>query len=82
MPEATAAAAPPLDPPGVRPASHGLRVRPCRSLSVKYRVEKPGTLVRPRITAPALRRLATEMLSSSAAMLAKAVTPLVVARPA
>ena len=28
MPAATAAAAPPLDPPGVRVGSHGLRVIP------------------------------------------------------
>src|SRR5438045_900666 len=34
MPEATAAADPPLDPPGERPTSHGLRVGPYASGSV------------------------------------------------
>src|SRR5215207_4454408 len=34
---ASAAAAPPLEPPGVRLGSQGLSVRPCRALSVKKR---------------------------------------------
>ena len=34
MPTAVAAPAPPLDPPGVTDGSRGLRVRPCRALSV------------------------------------------------
>src|SRR6476646_2197891 len=34
MPDATAAPAPPLDPPGVWSGFHGLRVTPCASLSV------------------------------------------------
>ena len=37
MPLATADDAPPLDPPGVRAASHGLSVRPCSSLSLIQR---------------------------------------------
>ncbi len=35
MPLATAAAVPPLDPPGVWSVRHGLRVMPCRADSVK-----------------------------------------------
>ena len=34
IPAATAAAEPPLEPPGVRPRSHGLRVSPYSALSV------------------------------------------------
>ena len=76
---ATAAAAPPLDPPGVTPASQGLSVRPCRSLSVNQRTENAGVLVRPMITAPARRRLATTGLSSVAIRSFSATTPLSVA---
>jgi hypothetical protein len=39
MPAATAAAAPPLDPPGVIPACHGLSVAPCKVFSVCQRIE-------------------------------------------
>src|SRR5579885_3085449 len=81
IPEASAAAAPPLEPPGVMPACHGLRVAPCRSLSVNQRQEKAGVLVRPTIIAPALRQFATGGLSAVAITSRKATTPLVVARP-
>jgi len=65
-PAAVAEAAPPEEPPGVRPASWGLSVSPCRELRVNQRREKAGVLVRPITTAPALRRLATQGLSTSA----------------
>ena len=42
---ATAAAAPPLDPPGVRFGSHGLLVKPRRGLSVTQRRPNSGMLV-------------------------------------
>ena len=66
MPAATAAEAPPEDPPGVTPEPHGFSVRPCSALSVNQRQEKAGVLVRPMITAPARRKFATTGLSSTA----------------
>ena len=81
MPAATAAAAPPDDPPGVTPASHGFKVRPCSALSVNHRQEKAGVLVRPMTTAPARRRFATTGLSSAAITSRNATTPLLVGKP-
>jgi hypothetical protein len=81
MPLATAAPAPPLEPPGVIAASRGLSVRPCSALSEKMRMEKAGVLVRPMMIAPALRRFATTGASSAAITSRNATTPLVVASP-
>src|SRR6266516_3961699 len=47
MPAATAAAEPPLEPPGVRPRSHGLRVGPWRRDSVVGRIPYSGRAVLP-----------------------------------
>src|SRR5918993_908020 len=44
-PAATAAAAPPLDPPGVRSVFQGFRVAPLRSDSVNATVPNSGVLV-------------------------------------
>ena len=63
MPEATAAAAPPEDPPGVREVSHGLRVGPKAIGSVTGRVPSSGLEVRPRVTSPAERKRATSSVS-------------------
>src|SRR3990172_12213173 len=57
MPDATAAADPLLEPPGVRRASHGLRV-PRGTVAANSVVT-----VLPRITAPAARRAATPAAS-------------------
>ncbi len=81
MPAATAAPAPPLDPPAVMSDRQGLRVRPCSALSVNQRIEKPGVLVRPMTMAPARRRLATTGLSPSAIRSRKATMPLSVGQP-
>ncbi len=54
MPLATAAAAPPLDPPGERLVSHGLWVAPQASGSVVGTLPSSGLLVRPAITKPAV----------------------------
>src|SRR6184192_245773 len=54
-PAATAAAAPPLEPPGVREVSHGLRQSPFSSDSVIAIVPNSGVFVLPRITKPASR---------------------------
>src|SRR3954447_21242212 len=54
-PAATAAAEPPLDPPGVRLVSHGLRVVPHAFVSVKAVIPNSGDAVLPTGTAPAAR---------------------------
>ena len=53
IPEATAAADPPLDPPGEWSRFHGLRVAPQASGSVVGRLPNSGLLVRPAMTRPA-----------------------------
>src|ERR671919_37865 len=58
-PAATAAALPPLDPPGVRSGSQGLRAAPNTLVLVKLRVPNSGAAVLPTGTAPAARRRAT-----------------------
>src|SRR3546814_17387163 len=58
MPAAAAEAAPPLEPPAVRPAFQGFRVAPCNSFSVIHRIEKHAALVPPTTIAPALRQFA------------------------
>jgi hypothetical protein len=50
---ATAAPAPPDDPPGVRSWSHGLRVMPSASLSVKLMAPNSEVAVFPSSTKPA-----------------------------
>src|SRR6185436_8334627 len=52
-PAATAAEAPPLDPPGVRSRFQGLRVGPKRRLCVQPIQPKVGVLVLPSMMAPA-----------------------------
>ena len=58
-PAATAAADPPLDPPGVRSVFHGLRAGGWTLVRVKLRVPNSGAFVLPTNTAPAARSLAT-----------------------
>ena len=53
MPAATDAAAPPLDPPLVRPVSHGFRQSSPSRFSVVAERPNSGVLVFPRLTAPA-----------------------------
>ena len=55
MPAATAAAAPPDEPPGVRSRSHGLRVGPNNRASLVGRMPYSGSVVVPTITKPASR---------------------------
>ena len=64
-PAAATAPEPPEEPPGVRWRSHGLRVTPNVGDSVHGVIASSGTLVLPRITAPALRSRRT--ISASAA---------------
>ena len=53
QPEATAAPAPPEEPPGVRAGFHGLRVMPHSGESVKPEVANSGVVVLPTMIAPA-----------------------------
>src|SRR6267142_582408 len=81
MPAATAAPAPPDEPPGVMPGSRGFLVSPCTRLVVNQRYEKAGQLVRPRITAPDLRKLSITGLLLLAIASRCSFSPLVVAKP-
>ena len=65
-PAATAAALPPLEPPGARWRSHGLRVTPNVADSVNGQIVSSGTLVLPMITAPASRSRRTTSASACA----------------
>ncbi|MBP1633312.1 MAG: hypothetical protein H6Q11_1600 [Acidobacteria bacterium] len=65
MPAATAAAEPPLDPPGVTFVSQGLRHGPCNSGSVTAAKPNSGVLVLPRMMRPARRWRVTISLSNS-----------------
>ena len=64
-PAATAAALPPLDPPGVRDGSQGFRATPNALVLVKLSVPNSGAAVLPTGTAPAARSRATWIESSA-----------------
>ena len=64
MPDATATAPPPDEPPGVLETFHGLRVMPVSGLSVTPFHPNSGVVVFPSSTAPASRRRATAGASS------------------
>ncbi len=65
MPLATAAAEPPLDPPGERVRSHGLCVAPQASGSVVGTLPSSGLFVRPAVTRPTSRKRLTSVVSAS-----------------
>ena len=65
IPDATAAAAPPLDPPGVRDRSHGLRVAPKTALKVCDPAPNSGVFVLPITIAPAARSRSTSSESAA-----------------
>ena len=81
-PAATAAAPPPVDPPGVRARSQGLRDSPNNGLSVEPRQANSGRLVRPTKIAPAARKPATLGASSVATNSLSRREPYVVRSPA
>ena len=66
MPAATAAAAPPLEPPALCVSFHGLRVGPKSRGSVEGAMPISGVFVLPAITSPARLSRATISLSWSA----------------
>lgn len=65
-PAATAAVAPPLEPPVERSRFHGLRVGPQAVGSVVAMAANSGVFVRPAVIRPAARNLATRVESASA----------------
>src|SRR6476646_11641159 len=62
-PAATAAALPPLDPPGTRDGSRGLRVGPKAEFSVDEPMANSSMLVLPTTTAPASATRCTTVAS-------------------
>ncbi len=64
MPAATAAAEPPLLPPGEWSVLHGLWVAPQAVGSVVGRLPNSGLLVRPAMTSPAARKRETRVVSA------------------
>ena len=82
MPVASATASPPLEPAAVRAAFHGLRVSPCRLLSVCTRKAMSGMLLRPIAIAPAARMRSTTGASTGTTARASGTTPQVVGWPA
>ena len=82
IPEETAAAAPPLDPPAVRPSRHGFCVLPCTRLVVSPFHPYSEVLLFPSITAPARYRRSTSGASSAGTSSAWSSDPRVVRMPA
>jgi hypothetical protein len=66
MPEATAAAVPPLEPPGVTLASHGFSVGPYKTGSVEMDQPFSGAFDLPTSTSPAALIRLTTVLSAVA----------------
>ena len=75
IPDASAHAAPPLEPPAERDGSTGLRVTPKTVLNVWDPAANSGTLVLPTNTAPARRIRSTRRSSWSATESAKIGEP-------
>ena len=74
-PAATAAAEPPLDPPGTRFRSHGFRVEPRAGFWVVMPQPNSCERVEPTMTAPAARSRATTVLSCGARRPARTSDP-------
>src|ERR1700710_1283145 len=82
MPPATAAAAPPEDPPGERLVSQGVREGPKRSFSATVMVPNSGVLVRPQRTKPAASSDSTTSSLSSPTPAGAPLEPKVSGQPA
>ena len=80
-PAATAAALPPLDPPGVTLRSHGLRVCPNSKFEVLMSAANSGVFDLPRMTAPASTSLSTRTASDSGTKSGESLDPKVVRNP-
>src|SRR6478672_297035 len=81
IPAATAAALPPLDPPGTRVGSWGLRVGPKAEFSVDEPMANSSRLVLPTNTAPASRRRVTAVASYGGLQPSRIRDPQVVGSP-
>src|SRR5262245_42114492 len=62
-PDATAAAEPPLEPPGVRSVAHGFLTGPYAEFSLEDPIANSSQFVLPTITAPAASRRRTTVAS-------------------
>ena len=82
MRQASATAAPPLDPPALRPRPHGLRVTPYTWLKVCEPAPNSGVLVLPTATAPAAFMRATSNESAAGRCPANSGDPYVVVKSA
>src|SRR4029077_10441541 len=80
-PAATAAAAPPLDPPAERSGAHGLAVAPNSRLSVNGLHPNSGVFVLPSKIAPAPRNRSATIASSSGTLCSNIFDPIVVRMP-
>ena len=81
MPDATAAAEPPLDPLVERPVSHGLRAGPNSAGSQAGAIPNSGVLVLPRMTRPARRSRSTSSESKADTWPARKTEPSVKRTP-
>src|SRR6185369_1944495 len=82
IPAAIAADSPPLEPPGVRSGSQGLRDVPTSRLAVSVQYENSGKLVLAKGIPPAARNRATAVASASATRSRNRAEPRVVTTPA
>lgn len=82
IPDASAAAPPPVEPPAVSDKSQGLRVAPNNAFLVLAPAANSGTLVLPRTIASARRRRSTMTASCSGTKSARRREPKVVRMPA
>src|SRR3954462_2561490 len=81
VPCATAAADPPLDPPGTRSGATGLRTGPKAEFSFDDPIANSSQLVFPMITAPASSSRITAVASYGGTKSASSFEPQVVLRP-
>src|SRR3954453_21236775 len=79
--DATAAAEPPPEPPGIRVRSHGLCVTPYAECSVDEPIANSSMLVLPRIGRPAARTLATTVASYGGTQPSRIFDPDLVGNP-
>ncbi len=82
MRQASATAAPPLDPPALHPRLHGFRVTPYTSLNVCEPAPNSGEFVLPTATAPAAFIRATSRQSAAGRCPANSGDPYVVVKSA
>src|ERR1700719_4278014 len=80
-PAATAAAEPPLEPPGTRSGASGFRTGPYAEFSLELPMANSSQLVLPRMTAPAASRRCTAVASYGGMWFSRTFEPQVVRTP-